>query len=432
MTQKTEWSARRPMTVGLLALLVLVGGFGGWAVTAKISGAVIASGLIEVDQNRQVVQHFDGGIVTDILVNEGDVIAAGDVLLRLDAQDLQAGLAVVEGQLFEILARRARFEAERDGADALSFDPLLDEGDPDTVQSLKDGQTNLFNARLDSVARRTEQLANRTDQISSQIRGISAQQDALRSQLELIDEELANQQSLLERGLAQASTVLNLQRERARLQGQVGELTASVAGAGERVTEIEIEILSLDTTRREEAITRLRDLQFNELELREKRTTIVRQLGRLDIRAPVGGIVYSLQVFGSGVVIRAADPLMFIVPQDRPLVIATRVSPTDIDVLTIGQDVSIRFSALDQRTTPELYGTVAVVSADAFSDTTTGVSFYRAEIRLNDGELARLPEGPTLIPCMPVEAFIRTADRTPMNYLTRPLSDYIARTFRDG
>ena len=432
MTQKTEWSARRPMTVGLLALLVLVGGFGGWAVTAKISGAVIASGLIEVDQNRQVVQHFDGGIVTDILVNEGDVIAAGDVLLRLDAQDLQAGLAVVEGQLFEILARRARFEAERDGADALSFDPLLDEGDPDTVQSLKDGQTNLFNARLDSVARRTEQLANRTDQISSQIRGISAQQDALRSQLELIDEELANQQSLLERGLAQASTVLNLQRERARLQGQVGELTASVAGAGERVTEIEIEILSLDTTRREEAITRLRDLQFNELELREKRTTIVRQLGRLDIRAPVGGIVYSLQVFGSGVVIRAADPLMFIVPQDRPLVIATRVSPTDIDVLTIGQDVSIRFSALDQRTTPELYGTVAVVSADAFSDTTTGVSFYRAEIRLNDGELARLPEGTTLIPGMPVEAFIRTADRTPMNYLTRPLSDYIARTFRDG
>jgi HlyD family secretion protein len=250
--------------------------------------------------------------------------------------------------------------------------------------------------------------------------------------LELIDEELSNQQSLLERGLAQASTVLNLQRERARLEGQVGELTASVAGAEERITEIEIELLTLDTTRREEAITRLRDLQFNELELRERRTTIVRQLDRLDIRAPVGGIVYSLQIFGSGVVIRPADPLMFIVPQDRPLVIATRVSPTDIDVLTIGQEVSVRFSALDQRTTPELYGTVAVVSADAFSDNATGVSYYRAEIQLNDGELARLPDGTTLIPGMPVEAFIRTADRTPMNYLTRPLMDYIARTFRDG
>ena len=247
MTQKTEWSARRPMTVGLLALLLLVGGFGGWAVTAQITGAVIASGLIEVDQNRQVVQHPDGGVVTDILVDEGDVIAAGDVLLSLDAQDLGASLAVVEGQLFEILARRARFEAERDGADSLTFDPLLDDGEPETVQSLKDGQQNLFDARLDTVARRTEQLSNRKDQIGSQIRGISAQQDALRSQLDLIDEELANQQSLLERGLAQASTVLNLQRERARLEGQVGELTASVAGAEERITEIEIEILSLAT-----------------------------------------------------------------------------------------------------------------------------------------------------------------------------------------
>lgn len=264
------------------------------------------------------------------------------------------------------------------------------------------------------------------------MRGIAAQQDALGTQLGLIDEELSSQQSLLDRGLAQASVVLNLQRERARLQGQAGELTASVGGAGERITEIEIEILSLATTRREEAITRLRDLQFNELELREQRTTLVRQLERLDIRAPVGGIVYGLQVFGTRAVIRPADPLLFIVPQDRPLVITAQVAPTDVDVLTIGQEVSLRFSALDQRTTPELYGTVALVSADAFTDNATSASYYRAEITLNDGEIARLSTGATLIPGMPVEAFIRTADRAPLNYLTRPLMDYIARTFRDG
>ncbi|MCL4143090.1 UNVERIFIED_CONTAM: hypothetical protein GTU68_047914 [Idotea baltica] len=418
--------------VGLLALIILVGGFGGWAVTAQITGAVIASGRIEVDQNRQVVQHLDGGVVTAILVDEGDLVAEGELLLQLDAEDLRASLAVVEGQLFEILARRARFEAERDGTEMLNFDPLLNEGDDDTIESLTAGQLNLFNARLDSVARRTEQLSNRKDQIESQIRGITAQQDALVTQLELIDEELTNQQSLLDRGLAQASTILNLQREKARLRGQNGELTASVGGAQERITEIEIELLSLETARREEAITRLRDLQFNELELRERRTTILRQLERLDIRAPVSGIVYGLQVFGSRAVIRAADPLLFIVPQDRPLVITTQVAPTDIDVLNIGQDVSVRFSALDQRTTPELYGTVALVSADAFTDNATSASYYRAEITLNDGELARLPEGATLIPGMPVEAFIRTADRTPLNYLTRPLMDYIARTFRDG
>lgn len=222
--------------------------------------------------------------------------------------------------------------------------------------------------------------------------------------------------------MAQASTVLNLQRERALLLGQVGELAASVGGAQERITEIDIELLGLQTTRREEAVTRLR----------ERRTTLVRQLDRLDIRAPVAGIVYSLQVFGSRTVIRPADQLLFIFPQDRPLVIAAQVSPTDIDVLTIGQDVSVRFSALDQRTTPELFGSVAQVSEDAFTDNTTSASYYRAEIRLNDGELARLPDGTTLIPCMPFKAFIRTADRTPLNYLTRPLMDYIARTFWDG
>jgi len=427
-----QWSARRPMTVGLVALLVLVGGFGGWAVTAQITGAVIASGLIEVDQNRQIVQHPDGGVVTHILVGEGDTVIEGDVLIRLDAQDLQAQLAIVEGQLFEILVRRARFEAERDGATDLFFDPLLDEGDPDTIASLKAGQLNLFNARLESGARRTEQLTNRKAQIASQIRGIAAQQNALSTQLELIDEELASQQSLLDRGLAQASVVLNLRREQARLQGEVGELGASAAGAEERITEIEIELLGLETTRREEAITRLRDLQSNELELRERRSTFVRQLDRLDIRAPVGGIVYGMQVFGSRAVIRPADPLLYIVPQDRPLVITAQVAPTDIDVLSIGQEVSLRFSALDQRTTPELFGTVALVSADAFTDSNTSVSYYRAEIRLNDGEIARLPDGATLIPGMPVEAFIRTADRTPLNYLTRPLMDYIARTFRDG
>jgi len=190
---KTEWSAKRPLWVGLIALLILVGGFGGWAGTAQITGAVIASGQIEVDQNRQVVQHPDGGVVTDIFVGEGDTVAEGELLIRLDAQDLQAGLAIVEGQLFEILARRARFEAERDGTDTMVFDPLLDNGDPDTVASLKAGQLNLFQARLDSVARRTEQLNNRKDQIGSQIRGITAQQAALETQLGLIDEELTSQ-----------------------------------------------------------------------------------------------------------------------------------------------------------------------------------------------------------------------------------------------
>lgn len=432
MSNDSRWSARKPLFLGLLTLLILVGGFGTWAATARISGAIIATGQIVVDQNRQVVQHIDGGIVKESIASEGDLVAEGDVLIRLDAADLRARLTITEGQLYEVLARRARFEAERDEADGLIFDPLLDQPDNPDVQELLAGQRRLFQTRLETARQQVEQLNRRADQTRSQIDGIRAQREALSEQLDLIDQELVSQNSLLERGLAQASTVLNLQREKARLSGQAGELIANEAQSEGRITELEIEVLQIGSTRREEAITRLRDLQFNELELRENRTELARQLERLDIRAPVSGVVYGLQVFGPGAVIRPADPLMYIVPQDRPLVIAAKVLPTDIDSVDPGQGVSLRFSSLDQSRTPELFGWVRQVSADAFVNEATGLSYYDVEIVMNDGEAARLPEGTTLIPGMPVETFIQTTERTPLAYLSQPLMDYLARVFREG
>ena len=261
--------------------------------------------------------------------------------------------------------------------------------------------------------------------------GIGAQQEALSTQRELIAQELADQQTLLDRGLAQSSRVLALQREEASLLGTVGELTAQRAQAGERMTEIELQILGLSSARREEAITRLRDLQFNELELSERRRTLRRQLDRLDIRAPVSGIVYGLQVFAPQSVIRAADPVMFLIPQDRPLVIATQVQVVDVDQIFVGQEVTLRFSAFDQRRTPELQGKVTLVSADAFQNENSGQSYYRAEVELDPGQMDRLPGDLTLIPGMPVEAFVRTADRSPMDYLIKPLADYFTKAFRE-
>ena len=417
------------MTLGLLALLVLVGGFGAWSVMAQISGAVITSGQIEVDRNRQVIQHPDGGVVEAILVQEGDTVAKGDTLIRLDASLLRSELAVVEGQLFEIIARRGRLEAERDNKAMLTFDPKLAE----VVQGtdLIAGQTRLFDARLESNMRAIEQLQQQRAQISSQILGITAQQTALVTQSDLIQQELSNQQTLLRQQLIQASRVLALQREEANLLGRVGELTASAAEAAERRTEIEIQILTLASTRREEAITRLRDLQSNELELSERRRTLLQRLDRLDLRAPVSGVVYGMQVFAEQSVIRSAEPVMFLVPQDRPLVIATKVQPTDIDQIYLGQRVTLRFSAFDQRRTPELLGTVTLVSADIFLDDATQASYYQAEIQLNAGEANKLPDDMMMIPGMPVEAFVRTADRSPMDYLIKPLADYFAKAFRE-
>ena len=429
---KKRWSTRGPMTLGLIALLVLVGGFGTWSIMAQITGAVIASGQIEVDRNRQVIQHPDGGVVDAIIVEEGQLVAEGDILIKLDPDVLLSELAIVEGQLFEILARRARLEAERDGTNDITFSDVLT--DPANVGAIEliAGQTRLFEARVESMLRAQEQLTQRRAQIQSQIGGIDAQQAALVTQRGLIGEELADQQTLLDRGLAQASRVLGLRREEANLLGQVGELSASAAQAAEQITEIEIEMLGLETTRREDSITRLRDIQYNELELTERRRTLTTQLDRLDIRAPVSGIVYGLTVYAPRSVIRAADPVMFLIPQDRPLVIAAQVQLTDVDQIHLGQEATLRFSAFDQRRTPELLGEVTLISADAFQNETSGQSFYRVELRLSNGEIEKLPIDMTLIPGMPVEAFVRTADRSPMDYLIKPLADYFAKAFRES
>jgi HlyD family secretion protein len=427
-----KFPTRFPMILGLIGLIILLGGFGTWAILAEISGAIVASGRIEVDRNRQIVQHPDGGVVAEILVDEGQTVNEGDTLIRLDPTILQSELAIIEGQMFELMARRGRLEAERDRKDTIVFDSrLTSRAEVDeSVAELMQGQERLFLARSASVEKEVEQLGKRRIQISDQIQGIDAQLSALETQLGLIAEEKKSQEELLAKGLAQATRVLALQRAEAQLSGSRGELIAQRAQAEGRITELEIEILKLDTARREEAISRLRDQQYRSLEIEERHRAISEQLARLDIKAPVSGVIYGLSVFTPRSVIRPADPVMFLVPQDRPLIINAQVDPTNIDSVTFGQEVILRFPALDQRTTPELAGRVTQISADAFQDEATRMSYYRVEITLNDGETDKLPEGVSLIPGMPAESFIRTADRTPMAYLVKPLSDYFAKAFR--
>ncbi len=433
MSEQKRWSARWPLIVGFVAVGILVGGFGTWATMTQIAGAIIASGKIEVERNRQVVQHPNGGVVAEIAVDEGDAVDAGDLLLRLDDTRLRSQLTITEGQLYEIVARRGRLEAERDGREDVVFmEEVVAAGaaDPELAE-LMAGQRNLFRARRDSVSQERDQLEKRKAQILNQIDGIDAQSASLTRQLELITQEKESQQTLFDRGLAQAGTLLALQRSAANLEGQIGELAANKAQAQARITETEIEMLKIGTHLREQAITQLRDLRYRELELREQRAALLEELDRLEIRAPVSGVVYSLQVQTLRSVVQAAQPILYLVPQDRPLVIAARVEPIHIDQLLVGQQVNLRFSALDQRTTPELEGRVTLVSADAFEDEATRLTFYRAEIMLEPGQVDRLGPDVALIPGMPVEAYIRTADRSPLVYLTKPLMDYFNRAFRE-
>lgn len=429
----TAWSTRRPVIYGLLTLLALVAGFGTWSVMTTITGAIVTSGQIEVEQNRQVVQHPDGGVVASINVAEGDTVAAGDLILSLDGAMIRSELAIVEGQLFEVLARRARLEAERDDAAEIDFsnaDLVVALQRPEVAEKIE-GQRRLFDAKRESLASQIEQLGKRRDQIEQQILGIDAQTLALNTQLGLLQQELVAQQDLLEQGLTQASGVLDLQREEARLRGQKGELEASRAQAGGRITETEIEVLRLASDRREEANGQLRESGAQELELSERRRALAERIDRLDVRAPVSGIVLGLTVTTPRAVLRSADPVLYLIPQDRPLVIAAQVPPIHIDQIYVGQEVKLVFSAFSSNDTPELKGRVAVVSADALVDQRTQAPYFRAEIVLDPGEMEKLA-GQTLLPGMPVEAFIQTEARTPLAYLLKPFTDYFTRAFRES
>jgi HlyD family type I secretion membrane fusion protein len=428
-----RWSGAAPLWIGIVALVVLVGGLGVWSVTTTLAGAVVAQGVVQVENNRQVVQHPEGGVVGEIRVKDSDTVAQGDVLIRLDGRRLRSELAVIDGQLLEISARKARLVAERDAAADISFPPaLLQAGgttQPEAANVLQ-GEATLFHARRDAMQQERALLHEQNQQIGNRTVGITAQLEALQVQADLLLEELENQQRLLAQQLAQAQQVSELRREHAGLLGQIGRLSADLAALRGEVASNEIAALQLQTRRREEALTQLRDLEFREIELTERRIVLTESLSRLDLRAPTSGIVYGMQVFAVQSVVQAAEPLLYIIPQDQPLIVSVRVDAINIDEVYTGQEAELRFPAFDQRRIPEIRGQITRISADVLQDQTTGLSYYSAEIMPLDTEIAKLGDQ-VLLPGMPVETFIRTRDRTPLAYLIEPLMIFFTRALRE-
>jgi len=426
------WNITFPAIVGGTALAALVVGLGVWGTQTELAGAIVSTGVVEVQSNRQVVQHPDGGVVGEIFARDGDIVAKNDLLVRLDDTFLASEMTIVEGQLFEALARKIRLEAERDGLEEAQLVQKMQalQQREDISSDLIEGQQRLFTARLDTLAQQTEQLRKQLTQIESEIKGNEAQLISLRRQVELIANELADQQSLLDRGLTQASRVSSLQREEASLTGEIGRLEATIARLRGQIAATEIEIVELSATRREEAITELRDMQAQIAELSERRLSLSERLSRLDIRAPVAGSIFGSQVFALQSVIQPGEAMMYVVPRDTPLLVAARVDAIHVDQLHLGQPVALRFPAFNQKDTPELDGHVVTVSADVFTDENTGFSFYRTEVIPDEGQLERL-NGEVLLPGMPVETLIKTDERTPLSYLIKPMADYFNRAFRE-
>jgi HlyD family secretion protein len=427
-----DWSFRPFVIVGYAALALLVVGLGGWGVYARISGAVIASALVEVEGSRQVVQHPVGGVVTEILARDGDLVAEGDVLLRLEGDAIISEHKIVEGQLFELIARLDRLEAQRDVKDTITFTDELIEAQPahPELAELIEAQKQQFIARRDALKKEQEQLGERSGQIENQIDGLAFQLAALKEQVDFVGQELAAQETLMEQGLTQLTRVLALRREMAQLKGSQGATEASIAENRARIVEIDLEKLKLETTQREEAIAELREVEFRAIELRSRRQALGEEIARLDVRAPVAGVVYGSTAETLRGVVRAAEPILFIVPQEVNLIARAQIDAQKIDQVHVGQAATLHFSAFDQRTTPVIEGKVTKVSADVFTDERTGQIYYRADIALDETILAEL-DGKRLVPGMPVEAFIATDERTPLGYFVKPMADYFNRAFRE-
>lgn len=438
MTEQAE-SRPRPASAGFfikLAVGVITAVFGGlllWSVVAPIDSAVIAAGQIVVESNRKTVQHLEGGVIDELLVREGQRVNRGEVVARLEDITPKANLALIDGQLLELYARRMRLEAERDNTDVIApprgiaevlLLPAFDEK--------RVGQVQLHQARKTTRATQIELLRERIVQQEERINGLKMQITSLRDQKALIEDELAGVRELYEQGYAPKTRVRSLERESKRLGGERGALRAGVAEAQSVIAEAMLEIARLNEATREEAIAELRNIEVSIAQLEERRITAVDSLRRTEIRAPQAGRVLGLTAHTIGGVIAPGAPIMEIVPDGDRLQVAARVAPKDVDKVRAGQETLVRFSAFSSRRTPEAGGFVKHVSADAITDQVTGTAYYLVVMDIPEEEaLEQLLNGESLVPGMPVETFIRTGSKPAIAYLLKPLTDSLARSMRE-
>jgi HlyD family secretion protein len=429
--QGARRSIRVHLIVGLAMVVLVAVGLGGWASMQEISGALIAPGQIVVESNVKKVQHPTGGVVGELRAHDGDIVKAGDVVVRLDDTVTKANLAIVTKNLDAAMARAARLEAEQRGLDKIKFPPPLTNraSDPD-VAAIIASEAKLFDVRVNGRTGQKAQLRERITQLNEEIAGLTAQETAKLQEIDLVQKELTGVKQLYDQHLVQLSRLTTLQRDAARLNGERAQYVAARAQAKGKITETELQIIQVDKDSLSEVAKDLRESNDKIGEFVERKVTAEDQLRRVDIRAPQDGMVEQSNVHTVGGVITAGDTVMLIVPQSDDLQVEAKVNPQDIDKLQIGQKTLLRLSAFNQRTTPELSGVVSRVSPDVTTDQRTGQSYYTIRVSMPPEEIARLGEV-KLIPGMPAEAFVQTGDRTVISYLMKPLSDQLMRAFRE-
>ncbi|EJZ17237.1 HlyD family type I secretion membrane fusion protein [Rhizobium sp. Pop5] len=418
------------MVVGALSI-ALVCGIGGWAATTELSSAVIGEGVVVVDGDVKKIQHLTGGIVSELLVAENDHVTAGQVLIRLDGTTTKAQLSIVESTLAQLYARRARLKAERIGAESFEVEENISDLTSSTsAQKLLDGEQKLFDSRRSALVGMKSQLASRKDQLAEQIKGLVVQINATNDSLGLIEQELEGVDTLYKKGLVTLQRLNQLKRARADLQGNSGQEIAAKAEAEGKSIELDRQTIQLDEDRRSEIAKDLTDVEAQIAEYEERRGTALDQLHRLDITAPLSGRVHELAVHTVNGVIDPGQTLMLVVPENDDLTVEAKVATRDIDQIHVSQSVDVRFSAFDQRTTPDVSGEITSIAPDIVRDERTGISYYPVRVKPKPESLAKL-KSIKLYPGMPAEVFIKIGDRTVISYLTKPLTDQMQHVFRE-
>jgi HlyD family secretion protein len=409
------------LTVGLLA--------GGWIALMPLAGAVVVPGNLVVQSNVKTIQHPTGGVVAEIAVHNGMRVSAGDLLVRLDATQAQASLQMVSKQLDELRVRIARLVAERDGLQRpevpAEMSARLAESN---VATLLASEASLFKARANARESQKDLLQSRVSQLGEEIAGLDAQVGSKGKQLELISGELSGVQDLYDKRLVPLTRLTTLQRESARIEGERGQLLSAIAETKSKIGEAQLQIVRLDQDFRTEVVKELGETQGKEAELVERGVAARDLLDRIEIRAPTSGVIHQLAAHTIGGVIRAGDAIMEVVPDSDELQIEARLQPNDIDQVRSGQKALVRFSAFNQRVTPQLTGIVSYVSADTSHDQQTQAPYFTVRVTLPEDERRRLA-GLQLVSGMPAEVFMQTGSRTMLTYLLKPLTDQLQRAF---
>jgi len=423
---RQSFEIRSRMILAGLCAAGLVVGCGGWAAQAKLSGAIIAQGRVAVKKQVKEIQHRDGGIVGEIRVANGDSVKAGDVLIRLDETQTKAELGVVRSQLSELQGRHARLRAERDGSPRIDFEPGFEEAAE--TASIAAGEWRLFTDNRATREARCDQLKSQIEQFQEQVRGLEAQQASNAAERRMIVEDLDRLGPLVSKKLIESSKTRSLERDLAKADGLKGEIEANIARVKGQISEARLKIIELDQQVRTDAQRELREVEARIAELQERMIAASDRLSRMDLRAPISGIVNDLKIHTINGVIAPGETVMTIVPEDEDLVVEARLAPTDIDQVLSGQDAKLRFTSFNQRTTPQIDGKVDVIGAAATLDPATGQTYYLSTITISDGSALG---GNHLVPGMPVEVFLRTSERSALSYLVKPFTDQMMRSLRE-